>query len=917
MALLEDSLELLLDAFRQCAGLMLVLGTFTHLCLWLVGRRVVRPRLYFKPSSLSRHLQRHMSALERPFTVPRLLIPRHLQTLLGPLAVAAGAPSPSLLYRRQYLQLRDRCSVPLDWAEPLGGGTADPAARVLLVLPDLLLDDSRLYAPVCRRALAAGCLPVVVNFRQLVRNNLPASRVAALYDVTDLRWVVRYMRAVCPGRRLAAVGFGNGGSLLLAYLGEHGISCQLAAAAVVSPAWSYAAHLLGDACAPYAALTTLREKYRVYRRATDSSTVVGGASEGDGSFADFHRRVHGDDEERHNPVIDIDEVSVPLLAVHADDDPVYGAAGLPLQLFTAFPHLFLLRAPLGGHCGFYTGSGVSEACGKNGRSETAGSVSWAADTAVQFIDSVCGFLDVEDAGGAGGLVRAARRVAARVARRSAAAATPRVKNPGHTSDGGGQIVESASRSVEDANRSQESGSRSQEQPTCPQMLMLLALAEVTIGLESAAVGALFGGLHRQQRRAVGLEPLRTVTMPSLIGCAAACTAHPGCKAVNHGPAECELLPQRVCETANATLESDAAVRYLEMITAGSSDGDYNQQFCVENGYCHQTCQISSIKEHCKVDSQCQGLQPTLSGLMCRNTHCHPPEGYWPVLDTLFIPPYITWVTTGMPDYLKKLTAPGFQGGIADPWMFNKAFYNDSRPAPFLPLSEVMITRRLPATSGSVSVTLAVRGSSQLVVRFTDRLRHTRQVTVFVAHSGMPNYRTHEVRVGENAREHSRVAAAYRIEPTVFKIFVIKQPPREQLTPLSAAVMGRFTHLLSVLLLCVLPVLCQHVRHPQHYCRLSQEHQLCNRRPPSSSCGRLLWRGTTPQQRKHVLEMHNVIRSQVARGNVQGFDGFLPPAADMIELEWDDELAEIAQAHVEKCKFLHDCGDCKKTGKSVN
>ncbi|XP_043216607.1 scoloptoxin SSD976-like [Amphibalanus amphitrite] len=125
-------------------------------------------------------------------------------------------------------------------------------------------------------------------------------------------------------------------------------------------------------------------------------------------------------------------------------------------------------------------------------------------------------------------------------------------------------------------------------------------------------------------------------------------------------------------------------------------------------------------------------------------------------------------------------------------------------------------------------------------------------------------------------------------------------------------MGRITHLLSVLLLCVLPALCQHVRHPQHYCRLSQEHQLCNRKPPSSSCGRLLWRGTTLQQRKHVLEMHNVIRSQVARGNVQGFDGFLPPAADMIELEWDDELAEIAQAHVEKCKFLHDCGDCKKT-----
>ena len=451
MAVVQASLELLLDGIRWCAGVVLLLGTFAHLCLWLAGRRVVRPRLYFKPSSLSRHLQRHMSALERPFTVPRLLTPRHLQTLLGPLVAAAGASSPPLLYRRQYLQLRDRCSLPLDWAEPMGGGAADPSARVLLVLPDLLLDDSRLYAPVCRRALSAGCLPVVVNFRQLVRKNLPATRVAALYDVTDLRWVVRYLCTVCPGRRLAAVGFGNGGSLLLAYLGEHGISCQLTAAAVVSPAWGCAAHLLGDACAPYATIATIREKYRLCRRVADVSAATGGAT-ADITFADFHRRVHGEDEERHNPIIDIDEVAVPLLAVHADDDPVYGAADLPLQLFTAFPHLFLLRAPLGGHCGFYTaggGVGKGDGCGD------AGGVSWAADTAVQFIDCVCAFLDAEDAGGAGGVARAARRVAARVARRAAAAAA-RVKSAGRTPESGGLTPESVGRTPEDPGRTPES-----------------------------------------------------------------------------------------------------------------------------------------------------------------------------------------------------------------------------------------------------------------------------------------------------------------------------------------------------------------------------------------------------------------------------------------------------------------------------
>ena len=40
-----------------------------------------------------------------------------------------------------------------------------------------------------------------------------------------------------------------------------------------------------------------------------------------------------------------------------------------------------------------------------------------------------------------------------------------------------------------------------------------------------------------------------------------------------------------------------------------------------------------------------------------------------------------------------------------------------------------------------------------------------------------------------------------------------------------------------------------------------------------------------------------LRSRVATGQTHQ-----PPAADMMELSWDPELASVAQAHADQCKF---------------
>ena len=47
-----------------------------------------------------------------------------------------------------------------------------------------------------------------------------------------------------------------------------------------------------------------------------------------------------------------------------------------------------------------------------------------------------------------------------------------------------------------------------------------------------------------------------------------------------------------------------------------------------------------------------------------------------------------------------------------------------------------------------------------------------------------------------------------------------------------------------------------------------------------------------------MDTHNKLRSKVARGLTKTKH---PPAGDMMELEWDDELAFVAQRHADQCK----------------
>lgn len=72
------------------------------------------------------------------------------------------------------------------------------------------------------------------------------------------------------------------------------------------------------------------------------------------------------------------------------------------------------------------------------------------------------------------------------------------------------------------------------------------------------------------------------------------------------------------------------------------------------------------------------------------------------------------------------------------------------------------------------------------------------------------------------------------------------------------------------------------------------------------CGTPVSRGITDADREAIMDMHNKLRNRVAEGKeTRGPIGPQPPAANMRMLEWDEELAKVAQRWADQCQFAHD------------
>nr|XP_037279860.1 CRISP/Allergen/PR-1-like [Rhipicephalus microplus] len=94
--------------------------------------------------------------------------------------------------------------------------------------------------------------------------------------------------------------------------------------------------------------------------------------------------------------------------------------------------------------------------------------------------------------------------------------------------------------------------------------------------------------------------------------------------------------------------------------------------------------------------------------------------------------------------------------------------------------------------------------------------------------------------------------------------------------------------------------------PDLYRRYSRRHTQCVR--PPKSCHPLR-EGVSEADRQLILDEHNAFRNRLASG-AEAASG-LPAAANMMYLEWNDELAAVAQKLASMCAIKPDCADCRR------
>jgi predicted alpha/beta-fold hydrolase len=245
---------------------------------------------------------------------------RHAQTIY-PSLPWSGAPHVEL--EGQALDLPDGDVTMVDWM--VGGPPPDTGAPLLIILHGLEGSAKSSYARSLLHAAAQmGWRAAVLHFRDCgdYRNRLPRRYHAG--ETNDIRYFVERLRTAGHEGPMLAAGFSLGGSVLLKYLGENGVSTPLDAAVAVSVPLS-----LHDS----AEALTLRRKFDRYTAAFDWQRTMKART-----FADFDDAVtaplhgfSGKDEyyDRCSSIDFLADIRRPTLIINALDDPFMTPAAIP------------------------------------------------------------------------------------------------------------------------------------------------------------------------------------------------------------------------------------------------------------------------------------------------------------------------------------------------------------------------------------------------------------------------------------------------------------------------------------------------------------------------------------------------------------------------------------------------------------
>ncbi len=288
----------------------------------------------------------------------------HLQTIL-----------PRLVRRRvqlephwQRLDTPDGDFIDLAWSE-------DPALaqdKPRMVLFHGL--EGNFYSPYAHGLLHAwreqGWLGVVMHFRGCSGEPNKQQRIYHSGETEDARFFLNWLRETYGDVPTGAVGVSLGGNMLACYLGQEGVRCHLKAAVVVSAPLMlepcalrlergasrfYQRYLLEQLklnasrkLAKYpGTLPVTLQQLKSIKRLREFDDAITSKAHGFADALDYYRRCSG------MPLLS--QVRIPLLIIHAKDDPFMTPEVIP-PLADLPPSIEYQLTEHGGHVGFVSGS---------------------------------------------------------------------------------------------------------------------------------------------------------------------------------------------------------------------------------------------------------------------------------------------------------------------------------------------------------------------------------------------------------------------------------------------------------------------------------------------------------------------------------------------------------------------------------
>lgn len=215
---------------------------------------------------------------------------------------------------------------------------------------------------------------VVINSRGCSYSRVTSSVLYHPRATWDIRQFLTWARKTWPNRKIFGIGFSIGANILCNYLGEEGSACPLTAAVLVGNPWNLD---ISNAVMTHSTLgmklyqrslgTAFRKTFERHLDQITKNTAIDVDKARKAKYLwEFDKHIqcptwgYPSQTAYYRDVSSADAVMgihIPVLALHAEDDPVCTDLAVPYDMIEASPYVVLCSTSIGGHLGWFESDG--------------------------------------------------------------------------------------------------------------------------------------------------------------------------------------------------------------------------------------------------------------------------------------------------------------------------------------------------------------------------------------------------------------------------------------------------------------------------------------------------------------------------------------------------------------------------------